>query len=106
MHSVEFKSPSCAFQTNSLTRGTLRVRPRESFDGVRVLLLGTTSRSNIKAMPRMATPPSQQVLSRPPVRKYQKGIENPSLRLHPSQTRTSHFKRPDPNRRGPECVRC
>src|SRR3954453_176676 len=30
----------------------LRVRTQETFDGTRVLLLGTTSRSNIKAMPR------------------------------------------------------
>src|SRR3954453_5726854 len=35
--------------------------------------------------------PSRQVLSRPPVRKYQKGMENPSLRPRPSPTRTSPF---------------
>jgi hypothetical protein len=50
-------------------------------------------------------PRPQQVLSRPPVRKYQNGIENPSLRPRPSPTRTSHFKRPDRNRRGSPCVR-
>jgi hypothetical protein len=48
-------STSRAFRTNSLARGTLRVRTPESFDDNRALLLRTTIRSNIKTMPQRAT---------------------------------------------------